>query len=84
MCMSVFVPAKDPPEYVKHTTTNDLQKFAKAPICSCMPSSPVLLHGYFLVSTSVKTLMLKDVGIEVPKSIETRSKCSMHADKGRG
>ena len=23
--------------------------------------------------------MLKDVGIEVPKSIETRSKCSMHA-----
>ena len=28
--------------------------------------------------------MLKDVGIEVLKSIETRSKCSMHADKGRG
>ena len=32
--------------------------------------------------TSVK--MLKDVGIEVPKSIETSSKCSMHADKCRG
>ena len=30
------------------------------------------------------TKMLKDVGIEVPKSIETRSKCSMHAGKGRG
>ena len=28
--------------------------------------------------------MLKDVGIEGPKSIETRSKFSMHADKGRG
>ena len=28
--------------------------------------------------------MLKDVGIEVPKSIETRSKFSMHADKGIG
>ena len=34
--------------------------------------------------TSVKTKMLKDVRIEVPKSIETRSKCSMHAGKGRG
>ena len=30
------------------------------------------------------TKILKDVGIEVLKSIETRSKCSMHADKGRG
>ena len=28
--------------------------------------------------------MLKDVGIEVPKSIETRSKYTMHVDKGRG
>ena len=28
--------------------------------------------------------MLKDVGMEVPKSIETRSKFSMHADKGSG
>ena len=27
--------------------------------------------------------MLKDVGIEVPISIETRLKLSMHADKGR-
>ena len=26
----------------------------------------------------------KDVGMEVPKSIETRSKYTMHADKGRG
>ena len=33
---------------------------------------------------NIFTKMLKDVGIEVPKSIETRSKCSMHADKGRG
>ena len=31
---------------------------------------------------NIFTKMLKDVGIEVPKSIETRSKCSMHADKG--
>ena len=28
----------------------------------------------------IYTKMLKDVGIEVPKSIETRSKCSIHAD----
>ena len=28
--------------------------------------------------------MMKDVGMEVPKSIETRSKFSMNADKGRG
>ena len=37
--------------------------------------------------TSVKTFSLKwlkDVGIEVPKSIETRSKCSIYTDKGRG
>ena len=33
---------------------------------------------------NIFTKMLKDLGIEVPKSIETRSKCSMHADKGRG
>ena len=33
---------------------------------------------------NIFTKMLKDVGIEVPKSIETRSKFSMHADKGRG
>ena len=34
-------------------------------------------------SKNIFTKMLKEVGIEVPKSIETRSKCSMHADKGR-
>ena len=46
----------------------------------------VLLHTVKTSETSVKTFskMLKDVGIEVLKSIETRSKCSMHADKGRG
>ena len=33
---------------------------------------------------NIFTKMLKDVGIEVPKSIETRSKYTMHADKGRG
>ena len=33
---------------------------------------------------NIFTKILKDVGIEVPKSIETRSKCSMHADEGRG
>ena len=32
---------------------------------------------------NIFTKMLKDVGIEVPKSIETRSKYTMHADKGR-
>ena len=31
---------------------------------------------------NIFTKMLKDVGMEVPKSIETRSKFSMHADKG--
>ena len=30
------------------------------------------------------TKMLKDIGIIVPKSIEARSKFSMHANKGRG
>ena len=33
---------------------------------------------------NIFTKMLKDVGMEVPKSIETRSKFSMHADIGRG
>ena len=33
---------------------------------------------------NISTTMFKDVEIEVPKSIETRTKCSMHADKGRG
>ena len=33
---------------------------------------------------NIFTKMLNDVGIEVPKSMETRSKFSMHADKGRG
>ena len=33
--------------------------------------------------TSVKTFQ-KDLGIEVPKTIETRLKFSMHADKDRG
>ena len=32
---------------------------------------------------TVITKMLKDVGIEVPNSIERMSKCSMHADVGR-
>ena len=31
---------------------------------------------------NIFTKMLKDVGIEVAKSIETRSKCSLHAGKG--
>ena len=33
---------------------------------------------------NIFTKMLKDVGIEVPKNIETRSKYTMHADKGKG
>ena len=36
------------------------------------------------VPVYILTKMLKDVGFEVPKSVETRSKCSIHADKGRG
>ena len=32
---------------------------------------------------NIFTKILKAVGIEVPKSIEIRSKCSMHAGKGR-
>ena len=39
---------------------------------------------YIYKCKNIFTKMLKDVGIDVPKSIETRSKCSMHADKGRG
>ena len=45
-------------------------------ICTCLNKS--------IKCKNIFTKMLKDVGIEVPKSIETRSKCSMHADKGRG
>ena len=41
-------------------------------------------HAHLYKCKNIFTKMLKDVGIEVPKSIETRSKCSMHADKGRG
>ena len=42
-------------------------------------------HQYIHVKCkNIFTKMLKDVGMEVPKSIETRSKFSMHADKGRG
>ena len=33
---------------------------------------------------NIFTKMLRDVGMEVPKSIETRSKYTMHAFKGRG
>ena len=39
---------------------------------------------YIYKCKNIFTKMLNDVGIEVPKSIETRSKFSMHADKGRG
>ena len=42
-------------------------------------------HLYKIIKCkNIFTKMLKDVGMEVPKSIETRSKFSMHADKGRG
>ena len=34
----------------------------------------MLLHPVKTSETGVKTKMLKDVGIEVPKSIKTRSK----------
>ena len=64
------------------------------------PNSGILLNNITLTISSVGgsatglvliikcknicTKMLKDVGMEVPKNLETRSKCSMHADKGRG
>ena len=43
-----------------------------------------VLHHQLAQVYNIFTKMLKDEGIEVPKSIETRSKCSIHADKGRG
>ena len=43
-----------------------------------------LFCTYIYKCKNIFTKMLKDVGMEVPKSIETRSKFSMHADKGRG
>ena len=43
----------------------------------------VLIH-VITKCKNIFTKMLKDVGMEVPESIETRSKFSMHADKGRG
>ena len=39
---------------------------------------------YIYKCKNIFTKMLKDVGIEVPKSVETRSKYTMHAYKGRG
>ena len=42
------------------------------------------VHVIIVKCKNIFTKMLKDVGIEVPKSIETRSKYTMHADKGRG
>ena len=45
----------------------------------------VLIQGKNIYKCKyIFTDMLKDEGIEVPKSIETWSKFSMHADKGRG
>ena len=38
----------------------------------------------YIKCKNIFTKMLKDVGMEVPKSIETRSKYTMHAFKGRG
>ena len=49
---------------------------------------PLPLHGLgerlYIKCKNIFTKMLKDVGMEVPKSIETRSKYTMHAFKGRG
>ena len=44
----------------------------------------VILKGRIYKCKNIFTKMLKDVGMEVPKSIETTSKYTMHADKGRG
>ena len=57
--------------------------------CFHLSCPPVLLLHTRTVLKNIKcknifTKMLKDVGIDVPKSIETRSKYTMHADKGRG
>ena len=50
-----------------------------------LPISPNhLAEGNYLKCKNIFTKMVKDVGMEVPKSIETRSKFSMHAEKGRG
>ena len=59
-------------------------RYAKEVELSAMVSRfiRVAIHTVKVSETSIK--MLKDVGIEVPKSRESRSKCSMHADKGRG
>ena len=44
----------------------------------------LLVYNMYNKCKNIFTKMLNDVGIEMPKSIETRSKFSMHADKGRG
>ena len=41
----------------------------------------VLIRLAIIKCKNIFIKMLNDVGIEVPKSIETRSKFSMHADK---
>ena len=53
------------------------------PIISGVPQGS-FLGPHIYKCKNIFTKMLKDVGIEVPKSIETRSKYTMHADKGRG
>ena len=42
------------------------------------------LHASYIKCKNIFTKILRDVGMEVPKSIETRSKYTMHAFKGRG
>ena len=58
-------------------------------LCSFQVNRSAKFHSFRVKSIVYKcknifTKMLKDVGMEVPESIETRSKFSMYADKGRG
>ena len=49
----------------------------------CIPTFQWVLLLFYKCK-NIFTKMLRDVGMEVPKSIETRSKYTMHAFKGRG
>ena len=64
----------------QHCTTRPMQSFFKKKKLAALDEHDTRIHLH-VKCKSIFTKMLKDVVIEAPKSMETRSKCSMHADK---
>ena len=68
--------------------TNNVRIVTPKIPCVVLVNSNTYIAIHIYKYKNIFTKMLKDVGMEVPKSIETRSKYlkknTMHADKGRG